>query len=306
MTSAPSPKVTRERRFPLIWIVPLIAAAIGLWMAFSELRNRGPLIAIDFADGSGVEAGKTTLEYKGVSAGTVQKVELKKSLDGVTVHLRLRRSAKALAASDSKFWIVHPEIGFGGVHGLETLVTGVHLNVQPGKGPPATQFTGLDQTPAPDVTDEGRAFILQSDRLGSLTTGAPVFYRELKVGAVEASRLTDDSTGVLIRVHIEAPYVNLVRTNTKFWNTGGFSFKVNLFGAQLKDTSLESLVTGGVAFATPDTEAIAPAAAPDTHFGLAAEADKDWMKWAPKIPVNSPERVVEKPTTPGLLPSLIK
>jgi paraquat-inducible protein B len=306
MNSVASPKVTRERKFPLIWIVPLIAVAIGVWMAVSELRRRGPMIEIDFADGSGVEAGRTTLEYKGVAAGTVQKVELKKGLDGVTVHLRLRRNAEALAATDSKFWIVHPEIGFGGVHGLETLVTGVHLNVEPGKGPSARQFTGLDKPPAPDVTDEGRAFILQADKLGSLTTGAPVFYRELKVGAVEASRLSDDSTSVLVRIHLEAPYVNLVRTNTRFWNTGGFSFKVSLFGAQLKDTSLESLVTGGVAFATPDTGPLAPAADAGTQFVLAAEAEKEWGKWAPKIPVKSPESVVEKSTSPSLLPSLIK
>jgi paraquat-inducible protein B len=306
MSTAPSPKVSRERKFPLIWIVPVVAAAIGLWMAISELRSRGPLITISFADGSGVEAGKTTLEYKGVSAGTVQKIELRKDLEGVVVHLRLRRSAKSLAASDSKFWIVHPEIGFGGVHGLETLVTGVRLNVEPGKGALATQFTGLDKPPAPDVTDEGRAFILRSDKLGSLTTGAPVYYRELKVGEVEASRFTDDSTGVLIRIHLEAPYVNLVRTNTKFWNSGGFTFKVSLFGAQLKDTSLESLITGGVAFATPDAEPLAPAAEADTHFVLAAEADKEWMKWAPKIPVKSPETTVEKPASAGLLPSLIK
>jgi paraquat-inducible protein B len=306
MNAASSPKVSRERRFPLIWIVPLIAVAIGVWMAVEELRDRGPLISIEFADGSGVEAGKTTLEYKGVSAGTVQRVELKKGLDGVVIHLRLKRHAAALAASDSRFWIVHPEIGLSGVHGLETLVTGVHLNVLPGTGAPATRFKGLDKTPAPDVTDEGRTFILQTDKLGSLTTGAPVLYRELKVGAVEASRLSDDSTSVLVRIHLEAPYVNLVRTSTKFWNTGGFSFKVNLFGAQLKDTSLESLVSGGVAFATPDAEPLAPAAAEGARFWLAAEADKEWGKWAPKIPVKAPDSVVEKPSTPGLLPSLMK
>ena len=306
MNPASSPKVSRERRFPLIWIVPAVAAAIGLWMVVTEVRDRGPLIAIEVADGTGVEAGTTTLEYKGVSAGTVQKVELKKAMDGVTVQLRLRRSAASLASEDSKFWIVHPEIGFSGVHGLETLVTGVRLNVLPGKGPRASQFTGLDKTPAPDVTDEGRTFILQSDRLGSLTTGSPVTYRELKVGEVEASRLSGDSTSVLIRIHLEAPYANLVRTNTRFWNSGGFSFKINLFGAQLKDTSLESLVTGGVAFATPDAEPLAPAADPDTHFSLAAEADKEWMKWSPKIPIKSADNVIEKPAAAGLLPSLLK
>jgi paraquat-inducible protein B len=306
MNTAPAPKISRDRAIPLIWIVPIIAVAIGLWMGFSELRDHGPTITIDFADGSGVEAGKTTLEYKGVSAGTVQKVELKRGLDGVVVQLRLKKSAAALASSDSKFWIVHPEIGFSGVHGLETLVSGVRLNVEPGRGAPGKHFIGLDKTPAPDVTDEGRAFILQCDRLGSLTTGAPVFYRELKVGAVEASRLSPDSTSVLIRIHIEAPFVDLVRTSTKFWNTGGFSFKVSLFGAQLKDTSLESLVTGGVSFATPDTAPLAPAAAAGAVFGLASEPDKEWEKWSPKIPVKAPDSAVDKPGSAGLIPSLIK
>ena len=209
-------------------------------MCIRELRDRGTQITIDFADGSGVEAGRTVLEYKGVSAGTVEGVELRPGLVGVSVRLRLKRSAASLASEGAHFWIVHPEISFSGVKGLDTLVTGVRINVLPGKGPPTKHFTGLDKAPAPDVTDQGRTFILQSDRLGSLTSGAPVFYREFKVGSVEASRLSVDSTSVLVRIHVDAPYGDLVRTSTKFWNTGGFSFKVSLFGgAQLKDTSLE-------------------------------------------------------------------
>jgi paraquat-inducible protein B len=305
MNTPPAPKVSRAPAFPLIWVVPLIAIAIGVWMGFSELRNRGPEITIDFADGSGVEAGKTTLDYKGVSAGTVESVELKPGLDGVSIRVRLKRSAESLARAGAQFWIVHPEIGFSGVRGLDTLVTGVRLNVLPGQGPLAERFTGLDKAPAPDVVDQGRTFILQSDRLGSLTTGAPVFYREFKVGEVEASRLADDSTAVLIRIHLEAPYVDLVRTNSKFWNTGGFSFKASLFGgAELKDTSLESLVTGGVAFATPDDGA--PAAPNDTRFILAPQADKDWLKWSPKIPIKSPEAAAESRSKNGILNGLIR
>ncbi|HEY4989704.1 MAG TPA: MlaD family protein [Opitutaceae bacterium] len=306
MSSAPTPKISRDRSIPLIWIVPIIAVGIGLWMGYKELHDRGPEITIEFADGSGVESGKTTLVYKGIAAGTVERVDLKPNLEGAILRLRLRHNAAALAKVGSKFWILHPEIGFSGVHGLETLVTGVQLNVMPGNGPETNHFIGLDKTPAPDVTDEGRAFMLQCDKLGSLTTGAPVFYRELKVGAVEASRLSDDSTSVLVRIHILAPYVDLVRTSTKFWNTGGFSFKVSLFGAQLKDTSLESLVSGGVSFATPDTGPLAPAAEAGTVFGLASEPDKEWVKWSPKIPVKSPESVVEKASSSGIIPALMK
>jgi paraquat-inducible protein B len=299
-TTAPVPKVSRARTFPLVWVVPLIAIALGGWMVARELKNRGPEITIDFADGSGVAADKTLLEHKGVAVGMVTAVELKPGLDGVTVRVRLDKTAAALARGGAQFWIVHPEIGLSGVRGLDTLLTGARLNVRPGKGPPASHFVGLEKTPPPEISEEGKTFTLQSDRLGSLTTGAGVFYREMKVGAVETSRLGDDATGVLIRIHVEAPYANLVRTNTRFWNAGGFSFKVGLLGAELKNTSLESLVSGGVAFATPNGEggALAPAAPEGTVFQLVPEADKDWLKWAPKIPLKAPE-VVSEPTPPA-------
>lgn len=306
MNSSPDPVVSRAHAFPLIWVVPVIAVTIGVWMGIRELRDRGPAISIDFASGSGVEANKTVLEYKGVAAGKVEEVTLKPGLDGVTLRVRLKSVAAPLARAGSKFWIVHPEIGFSGVRGLDTLVTGVRINVEPGDGPPTKQFIGLDKTPAPDVTDEGRSFMLQCDKLGSLTSGAPIVYRELKVGSVEASRLTEDSTGVLIRIHIDAPYADLVRTNTRFWNTGGFNFKINLFGAQLKDTSLESLITGGVAFATPDVAPLAPAAANGAKFDLASEPDKEWLKWSPKIPIKSQDNALDLPQKNGILPALIK
>jgi paraquat-inducible protein B len=296
----PPPKVSRAPAFPLIWVVPILAVAIGGWMLLRDEVNRGPEISIDFSDGSGVEAGRTNLVYMGVNAGTVTSVALKPGLTGVTVRVRLYKVAKPLASEGSKFWIVRPEIGFSGVKGLETLVSGVRLNAIPGSGPATTQFTGLDAAPAPDIVDEGRTFVIVCDQLGSLTTGAPVFFRELKVGAVESSRLSDDSVSVLVRIHVDAPYVDLVRTNSKFWNTGGFSFKVSLLGAELKDTSLESLLAGGIEFATPDTLPLAPVATAGTRFPLFSEAQPEWIKWAPKIPIKSPESVAEPPRKPGL------
>jgi paraquat-inducible protein B len=301
-----TPKISRAPSFPLVWVVPLVAVGIGAWMGIRELHDRGPEITIDFSDTSGVEAGKTVLDYKGVAAGTVESIELKPGLTGVTVRVRLKKSAEGLARQGSEFWIVRPEIGFSGVKGLETLVSGEHLNVMPGNGPKSLHFVGLDKTPAPDVKDEGRAFILKSDKLGSLTTGAPVVYREFKIGQVEASHIAQDSRSVLVRIHVDAPYVDLVRTNSRFWNTGGFSFKVSLFGgAQLKDTSLESLISGGVALATPNGP-LAPPAAADATFDLAAEADKEWLKWSPEIPITSPATLEESHSKGRLLPGLIK
>jgi paraquat-inducible protein B len=306
MSTIPTPKVSRAPAFPLIWVVPLLAVAVGLWMGFRELRNRGPEIVINFADGTGLEAGKSMLEYKGVSAGVVQSVELKHNLQGVSVHVVLKKRAAALANAGGLFWIVHPEIGFSGVHGLDTLVSGVRITVRPGNGAPAKWFRGLDKTPPPEISDQGRTFMVKSDQLGSITSGSPVMYRQFKVGQVEASRLSGDATAVLIRIHLDDPYGDLVRTNTRFWNAGGLSFSLSLLGASVKDSSLESLLSGGIAFATPEEPPLAPAAASGTQFDLAPAADKEWLKWAPKIPIKAQESSPQPLSKTALLPNLLK
>jgi paraquat-inducible protein B len=304
---AATPKVSRAPSLPLVWIVPIVALAVGGWMVFREFRHRGPSITIEFANGSGVEPRKTVLEYQGVAVGTVTGLELKPDLSGVLVQLRLNKNAAAIATEGAQFWVVHPEIGFSGVRGLETLFTGARIAVRPGKGPPASHFKGLEKSPPLENIEDGRAYLLRGDRLGSLSPGAPVFYREVKVGVVETSRLDDDATGVLVRIRVKQPFINLVRTSTRFWNAGGVSFKMSLLGAELKSTSLESLFTGGIAFATPDSgRQLAPVAPDGTLFTLHPEAEKDWMKWQPRIRIDSPEESPE-PTPPiGSLPTIVK
>jgi paraquat-inducible protein B len=306
MNTPMAPKLSRAPTLPLIWVVPLIALAVCSWIGIGELRNRGPGISIDFADGTGIEAGKTVLEYKGVTVGMVSAVTLMPDLSGVSVSLRLNKSAAVFANAGSEFWVIHPEIGFSGVRGLDTLLTGSRLNARPGSGLPIRSFKGLDDPPTAETPPSGRSFYLQCERLGSLTAGAPVFYREFKVGEVEATRLAGDSASVLVRIHVEAPYVDLVRTKTRFWNAGGFNFKLSLFGAQFSDTSLESLIAGGVAFATPDGDELGTPAPDGALFQLSPEPDKAWLRWTPQIPIEAPEVIAKAAELAKVLPTLIK
>jgi paraquat-inducible protein B len=297
MTKPPAPVIIRTRRsLPLIWVVPLIAFFVGGWLIVRQSRAHGPEITIRFQNGAGIEAGKTVLEHKGVADGSVQSVDLDATLDAVLVRVQLAKNAADLARADSEFWLVRPEIGFSGIKGLDTLFSGPRLKVRPGTGgQPATNFTALRKAPLLENSDRGRSFVLRSDQLGALTPGAPVFYREVKVGFVEAHRLTPDADGVLVRIRIRTPYDQLVRTDSRFWNAGGVAIKVGLLGAEIRSNSLESLVSGGVAFATPETPNSQPANE-GTEFILATEADKEWFKWKPKIPIQDPSENWETPT----------
>ena len=146
MTKLPAPTVVRRRTLPLIWVVPLLAFIVGGWLIVRQSRAHGPEITIRFQNGAGIEAGKTILEYKGVAVGTVQEVRLDEKLDGVLVKVQLAKDAASLARADSEFWLVRPEIGFSGIRGLDTLLSGPRLKVRPGSGgAPAKEFVGAKE-----------------------------------------------------------------------------------------------------------------------------------------------------------------
>lgn len=304
MNASPAPSLSRRTGFSVVWIVPIVALLVAAWMILREWKNHGPEVTIEFRDGSGIEAGKTELEYNGVSVGRVRRVTLKNDLSGVTVLLRLDKSAAGLARQGSEFWVVHPEIGFGGVRGLDTLVSGVRLNVMPGNGAELRNFRGLDKAPPIENAKEGKAFLLRTDRLGTLLPHAAVLYRDVKVGEVETSQLSEDASGVMIRIRVQSAFADLVRANSQFWNAGGVPIKISLFGAEVRSTSVESLLTGAIAFASPDE--LGPVAQEGMQFQLSTEVNKDWLKWHPKIPVHPPYEAPDARRPEGLVPNVLK
>ncbi len=283
MTSPAPDKEPRSSASLLIWLVPLAALLVSGWLLHRQNKDRGPVITVEFADGAGIQAGKTPLVHKGVVVGLVQEVALSPRLDGVVVKVELAASAAPLAVEGSEFWLVHPEIGLGGVRGLDTLLSGARLHVRAGSGAPARRFVARTKAPVDDGQVIGRSYVLRSDQLGSLHAGTAVYYREVKVGLVDSHRLAPDATHVLITVNLFAPYHQLVRPETKFWNSGGISMKIGLTGAQVHSNSLESLVTGGISFATPEQHSGTTPPDDGTLFDLHPEAEKAWLKWKPRF-----------------------
>jgi len=289
----PPPRISRRPSLPLIWVVPIVALLVAGWMIVRQFHNRGPQITIEFANGAGIEAGKTAVEHKGVAVGTVKEVVLKPDLSGVVVTVQLTKPGAAVARAGSQFWVVHPQVSFSGISGLETLVSGVRLKVRPGRGAPATHFRGMDSAPSLDDPSSGRAFVLRAPKIDGISPGAPVYYRGIKVGIVETTKLADDATAALVRIRVYTAYVNLVRTTSQFWDVSGFAFKLGLSGAELKTSTLRSIIAGGVAFATPEGADLGVPALENTEYVLHGEPAKEWANWQPRIAINPIESTPE-------------
>ena len=127
----PQATTRRGRRFSVIWIVPLVAVAIGAWLAWDTLSKEGPTIKIAFESGEGLQAGQSQLKYKDIVFGTVKSLELSPDQTHVVVTVATTHQAEPLMTDGTIFWVVKPRLFAGNISGIETLLSGSDTGMLP-------------------------------------------------------------------------------------------------------------------------------------------------------------------------------
>ncbi|HTH97501.1 MAG TPA: MlaD family protein [Stellaceae bacterium] len=263
----------RPRKFVAwVWIVPVIAAAVVLYLAGHYLLAQGPKITITFEDAEGLEAGHTPIRYKSVQVGTVEGITLSKDLSKVVVEARMQRKIADKLNDQTSFWVVKPRFSAGGVSGLSTLVSGYYIAMEPGSGKPSDSFKGLSEPPVVQADVPGTDYVLDAQQLSGLNQGSPISYRGFEVGQVLGSSLSPDGTKAQIFIFIRKPYDALVRPNSRFWNVSGVQVTAGAAGFKADIASLQSLVSGGIAFDTPGIAREEPVSPRNSHFQLFDDA----------------------------------
>lgn len=253
----------------LVWVIPLVAALIGGWLAVKTILERGPTITISFKTAEGLESGKTKIKYKDVEIGMVTSVTLFKDLTRVIATAELVKGAEPYLVEDTRFWVVRPRIAGGTVSGLGTLFGGSYIGSDIGKSTKSRRdYIGLEVPPVITADVPGRRFVLRANSLGSLDIGVPVFFRRLQVGQVTAYELDKDGKGVTVNIFVNAPYDQYVNPNTRFWHASGIDVALDVSGVRVETESLVSIIIGGLAFQTPAGSEVLPPAETDTVFDL--------------------------------------
>jgi paraquat-inducible protein B len=265
----------RGRHISWIWAIPVVTALIGLWIAWDTLTRRGPLITVTFETAEGLVAGQTHVRHKDVDMGLVQTVALSKDLQKVNVTIRMNRSAEPLLTESAKFWVVKPRFFAGSISGLETLLSGAYIELLPGTpgGAPQREFLGLEDPPVLLSDVPGTTFLLHAARIGSVSLGSPVFYRDLTVGQVLGWDIANMADSVTIHTFVRAPFDRYVHDGSRFWNASGATVELGPKGVQLQLESLRALVLGGVAFDTGPEAAQTPVSVANHAFQLYADRD---------------------------------
>src|ERR1700720_3772270 len=241
----PHAATRRSRRFSIIWIVPLVAVAIGAWLAWDTLSKEGPTIKISFDGGEGLQAGQSQLKYKDIVFGTVKSLVLSPDQTHVVITVATTRKSQR-------------------------------------------EFVGREDPPVLGAHVPGRTFFLKSKRIGAVSVGSPIFFRDLAVGEVLGWDIADMAEYVTIHAFVRTPYDSYVHDQTRFWNASGVSIKLGGTGVEVQMESLKALLLGGVAFETPVADIRTAETSEDHVFPLFADRETaNAASYTRKIPAIS-------------------
>ncbi|UZE33992.1 MlaD family protein [Pseudomonas sp. B21-059] len=275
MSDLPTAKTRPASNWSAIWVLPLIALIIGGWLGWRAYSQTGIEIQLRFESGEGIQANKTEVVYKGMPVGKVKTLALddEGNSKGVIATVEMNKDVEQYLKTNTRFWLVKPSVSLAGITGLETLVSGNYIAVNPGEGEPTRKFKALAEEPPLSDAKPGLHLTIKAERLGSLSRGSPVFYKQIQVGQIKSFLLSEDQNTVELKVYIEPTYANLVRKHTRFWNASGISIDANLSGVKVRSESLSSIVAGGIAFATPENRRDSPPTDPSLPFRLYEDFD---------------------------------
>ncbi len=261
------PVLRKSRGFSLVWLVPLVAAGIGIWLAVTTIAGKGPTVEVSFVTAGGLEAGKTQVKFRDVTVGLVEDVRVAADLSGVVVRASMAKSFEPHLNEETRFWVVRPRVGAGGVSGLDTLLSGAYVEVDPGGGDEQRRFVGLEEAPLIRSDAAGTEYVLIAETLGSAARGSPVFFRGLEVGQVLGYQLAEDGLRFEMPIFVNAPHDRLVHEASNFWDVSGISVEAGVDGVAVRTAGLQALLIGGIEFDSPGGS-VAEQAAPGSVFAL--------------------------------------
>lgn len=271
--------VRTKRRISNIWIIPLVALALGVWMLSYSVAHQGPSFEIQFNNADDLVAGKTKIKLLSVDIGVVDSITLTDDTTGVVVNARLEKQYADLLNTGTQFWVERARVGTSGVTGLSTLLSGAYIKVLPGTSNEEQEvFVGLETPPLTDSNTPGVRLLLESKNASAISTGDPVLFNGYQVGGVESMTLDETSQTIKYDVFIRAPFHRLVTENVRFWDISGISMKASPRGFDVTMGSIDTLLAGGLSFSLPPQLPPGERVANGTHFQLYSSLEKTLEK----------------------------
>lgn len=218
-----------------------------------SIHDAGQRVQIYFSDAAGLVAGRTTIRYQGLEVGMVRDINLSEDLGSIYVDADIYPEAAKLLNDKTRFWLVKPTASLTGVSGLDALVSGNYISIQPGDGKKfETTFTALESAPTDLRVTQGLNIKLKSQDLGGVSIGSQIVYKKIPIGEVFSYQLNEDAKSITIQANIQEQYQHLINSHSRFWNVSGIGANIGFDGVDVRLESMSALLGGAIAVDSPD------------------------------------------------------
>lgn len=251
-----TPDVKRNKGISPLWILPILTMLLAGWLVTKAIHDAGERIQIYFSDAQGLVAGRTTIRYQGLEVGMVRDINLSEGLESIYVDADIYPEATQLLNDQTRFWLVKPTASLSGISGLDALVSGNYIAIQPGNEGTSTDhnniFRALDNAPSDLQPDQGLIISLKARDLGGLSIGSQIVYKKIPIGEVFNYQLDKDAKSVIIQASVDDEYRHIITNESRFWNVSGIGASIGFEGVDVRLESLSALIGGSIAVDSPD------------------------------------------------------
>lgn len=270
----PEPQVRTSKAALTVWILPLVALILAVFLIYKNINEQGISVFVEFPDANGIVAKKTPIKFRGIEVGRVRSLTALQDGSGILANIEMQKDTEPYLTDKLKFWLVKPNVGFAGISGLDTLLSGAYIQVEGGQevldGNATRYFQALVGAPPVTIPKELEVFTLVTNNASGVTNGSLIYHRNIVVGKVQNVKLSDDHQAVEVTIAVQPEFKGLVKMNSRFWSISGMKASFDLSGAKVQTGGFVPMLVGGVAFSSP---AKSPAAAEYTEFRLYTDAD---------------------------------
>ncbi|EMA8956703.1 MCE family protein [Vibrio fluvialis] len=252
-----SPDVRRNKGISPLWTLPILTMILAGWLVVKAIHDAGDRIQIYFSDAQGLVAGRTTIRYQGLEVGMVRDIKLSSDLNSIYVEADVYPEATRLLSADTRFWLVKPTASLSGVSGLDALVSGNYIAIQPGsnidgQSDHPDEYHALDSAPSDLLANSGLTISLKASDLGGISIGSQIVYKKIPIGEVYSYQLDESAKSVIIQASIKNEYRHIITSESRFWNVSGVGTTVGFDGIDVRLESLSALIGGSIAVDSPD------------------------------------------------------
>ncbi|WP_407833073.1 MlaD family protein [Vibrio rotiferianus] len=248
-----SPDVKKSIGLSPLWLLPILTMVLAGWLVVKSIHDAGQRVQIYFSDAAGLVAGRTTIRYQGLEVGIVRDINLSEDLSNIYVDADIYPEATKLLNESTRFWLVKPTASLSGVSGLDALVSGNYISIQPGNSKEyETTFHALDSAPTDLRVTQGLNIILKSKDLGGVSVGSQIVYKKIPIGEVYSYQLNEDAKSISIHANIQEQYRHIINNRSRFWNVSGIGASIGFDGVDVRLESMSALLGGAIAVDSPD------------------------------------------------------